>query len=103
MSAGHLFPVPGVTALVTVTAVLRLVATAQLSLDTEVNEFLQQVRLENGAVTVRDLLSHASGVDSPAELYGDSVRAAGRSSISRCSVSSRNICSISTTLWRSVA
>ncbi len=74
VSAGHLFPVPGVTALVTVTAVLRLVATAQLSLDTEVNEFLQQVRLENGAVTVRDLLSHASGVDSPAELYGDSVR-----------------------------
>jgi CubicO group peptidase (beta-lactamase class C family) len=70
----HRFPTPGVTALVTVTAVLRLVATAQLSLDTQVNKYLQDVRLENDAVTVRDLLSHTSGVDSPAELYGDSVR-----------------------------
>jgi CubicO group peptidase (beta-lactamase class C family) len=74
LTPSHRFPAPGVTALVTVTAVLRLVATAQLSLDTGVNEVLRTVRLENEAVTVRDLLSHTSGVDSPAELYGDSVR-----------------------------
>lgn len=74
LTPSHRFPTPGVTALVTVTAVLRLVASARLSLDTGVNEYLRQVRLENHAVTVRDLLSHTSGVDSPAELYGDSVR-----------------------------
>jgi CubicO group peptidase (beta-lactamase class C family) len=73
LTPAHRFPTPGVTTLVTVTAVLRLVAAAQLSLDTNVNKYLRDVRLEDDAVTVRDLLSHTSGVDSPAELYGDSV------------------------------
>ena len=74
LTPAHRFPTPGITALVTVTAVLRLVATARLGLDTNVNKCLRGVRLENDAVTVRDLLSHTSGVDGPAELYGDSVR-----------------------------
>jgi CubicO group peptidase (beta-lactamase class C family) len=74
LTPGHRFPAPGVTALVTVTAVLYLVAKGHFTLDTQVNNHLRTVRLENDAVTVRDLLSHTSGVGSPAELYGDSVR-----------------------------
>jgi len=70
---GHRFPVPGVTALVTATAVLRLVADGLLGLDDPVNRHLRAVSLANDAVTVRDLLGHAGGVDSPAEPYADSV------------------------------
>jgi CubicO group peptidase (beta-lactamase class C family) len=70
---GHRFPVPGVTALVTATAVLRLVADGRLGLDDPANRHLRAVSLADDAVTVRDLLSHAGGVDSPAELYADSV------------------------------
>ena len=70
---GHRFPVPGVTALVTATAVLRLVAEGRLDLDAPANDQLRAVRLADDSVTVRDLLSHTGGVDSPAELYADSV------------------------------
>lgn len=70
---GHRFPVPGVTALVTGTAVLRLVAGGRLELDEPANGRLRSVRLADDAVTVRELLSHTGGVDSPAELYADSV------------------------------
>ena len=73
LQPGHRFPVPGVTALVTGTAVLRLVADGLLGLDDPVNHHLRAVSLADDAVTVRDLLSHAGGVDSPAELYADSV------------------------------
>ena len=70
---GHRFPVPGVTALVTGTAVLRLVAQGRLELDEPANGRLRSVRLADDAVTVRELLSHTGGVDSPAELYADRV------------------------------
>lgn len=70
---GHRFPVPGVTALVTGTAMLRLVADGRLGLDDPANRHLRAVRLADDAVTVRDLLSHTGGVDNPAELYADSV------------------------------
>lgn len=70
---GHRFPVPGVTALVTGTAVLRLVADGLLSLDDPANHHLRAVSLADDSVTVRELLSHTAGVDSPAELYADSV------------------------------
>jgi CubicO group peptidase (beta-lactamase class C family) len=70
---GRRFPVPGVTALVTGTAVLRLVARGRLELDDPANRHLRAVSLADDAVTVRDLLSHTGGVDSPAELYADSV------------------------------
>jgi CubicO group peptidase (beta-lactamase class C family) len=70
---GHWFPAPGVTALVTATAVLRLVAAGRLSLDAPANDQLRAVRLADGAITVRELLSHAGGVDNPDRLYADSV------------------------------
>jgi len=70
---GHRFPAPGVTALVTGTVVLRLVADGRLALDDPANRHLRAVRLADDAVTVRDLLSHTGGVDNPADLYADSV------------------------------
>jgi CubicO group peptidase (beta-lactamase class C family) len=73
LQPGHRFPVPGVTALVTATAVLRLVAGGRLGLDDPANHHLRAVSLADDAVTVRNLLSHTGGVDNPAELYADSV------------------------------
>jgi CubicO group peptidase (beta-lactamase class C family) len=62
---GHLFPAPGATSLVTGTAVLRLAAEGRLDLDAPANDKLRTVRLADDAVTVRDLLTHTGGVDSP--------------------------------------
>jgi CubicO group peptidase (beta-lactamase class C family) len=73
LDAGHRFAAPGVTALVTATAVLRLVAQGHLGLDAAANDHLRTVRLADDAITVRQLLSHAAGVDNPAQLYADSV------------------------------
>jgi CubicO group peptidase (beta-lactamase class C family) len=68
------FPAPGVTALVTATAVLRLVAEGRAGLDTPANDLLRTVRLADETVTVRDLLAHTGGVDNPTELYGGAVQ-----------------------------
>ena len=73
LEPGHRFPVPGVTALVTATAVLRLVADGRITLDDRASDHLQTVRLADGAVTVQELLSHTAGVGNPAELYADYV------------------------------
>jgi CubicO group peptidase (beta-lactamase class C family) len=73
LDAGRRFAAPGVTALVTATAVLRLVAEGRFGLDAAANDHLRAVRLADDAITVRELLSHAAGVDNPAELYADSV------------------------------
>ena len=75
LDTGHRLPAPGVTALVTATAVLRLVADGRIGLDTPVNDQLRRVRLADDAITVRELLSHTAGVDGPrlAELFADSV------------------------------
>ncbi|MDQ2813791.1 MAG: beta-lactamase family protein [Actinomycetota bacterium] len=73
LDAGHRFAAPGVTALVTSTAVLRLVAEGRVGLDTAANDQLRTVRLADDAVTVRELLSHTGGVSDPAEFYADSV------------------------------
>jgi CubicO group peptidase (beta-lactamase class C family) len=73
LDAAHRFAAPGVTALVTATAVLRLVAEGRFGLDAAANDHLRTVRLADDAVTVRELLSHAAGVDNPATLYADSV------------------------------
>ncbi len=73
METGHRFSVPGVTALVTATAVLRLVAEGRVGLDTPANDHLRAVRLADDSVIVRELLSHTGGVDNPAPLFGDSI------------------------------
>ena len=76
LDPGHRFPAPGVTFLVTATAVLRLIAEGRvgLGLDTPANDHLRTVRLADDTVTVRDLLAHTGGVDNPAELYADAVQ-----------------------------
>ncbi len=73
LEASHRFSVPGVTALVTGTAVLRLVADGLVGLDAPANRHLRTVLLADDSVTVRDLLSHTGGVDDPAPLFGDSI------------------------------
>ena len=73
LEASHRFPVPGVTALVTATAVLRLAAEGRFGLDDRANDHLRTVRLADDAVTVGELLSHTGGVDSPTEFYADHV------------------------------
>src|SRR6202012_1337860 len=73
LDPAHLLPAPGVTALVTATAVLRLVAQGRFGLDDPVNDQLRTLRLENPAVTVRDLLSQSGGVDDPEPVYADRV------------------------------
>ena len=73
LGPGQRFPAPGVSALVTATAVLRLVAGGRIGLDARASDYLTAVRLGNDAITVADLLSHTAGVDDPAELYGDHV------------------------------
>jgi CubicO group peptidase (beta-lactamase class C family) len=71
----HRWPAYCGSALVTSTAVLRLVADGRFSLDTPANERLRTLRLEDPTITVRELLSHTAGVDSPAasELLADHV------------------------------
>jgi CubicO group peptidase (beta-lactamase class C family) len=73
LDASCRFPAPGVTALVTATAVLRLVAEGRFGLDAAASDHLRTVRLADDAVTVRELLSHCGGVGNPAELYADRV------------------------------
>jgi CubicO group peptidase (beta-lactamase class C family) len=71
----HRFPALGVTALVTLTAVLRLVADGRVSLDGPANGLLRSVQLADDTVTVRELLSHTGGVGSPdpTGLFAESV------------------------------
>jgi CubicO group peptidase (beta-lactamase class C family) len=73
LDPGHRFPAPGVTALVTTTAVLRLVADGRVGLDRPANEHLRAVRLADDTITVRELLSHTAGVDNPTRLYADAA------------------------------
>jgi CubicO group peptidase (beta-lactamase class C family) len=75
LEPGHRFPVPGLTGLVTTTAVLRLAAEGRLDLDAPANTRLRTVRLADDTVTVREILTHTGGVDSPTELYADAVPA----------------------------
>lgn len=75
LDARHSWPSYCGSALVTTTAVLRLVADGRLTLDAPANDRLRAVRLEDDTITVRDLLTHTAGVDSPApsELLADHV------------------------------
>lgn len=75
LGPGHCFPALQITALVTSTAVLCLVADGAVGLDDPVNGQLRSLRLADGTVTVRELLAHLGGVDSPLppSLWGGSV------------------------------
>ncbi len=73
LHGGHRFPAYSVTKLITATAVLRLAADGRLGLDDPANQHLRTIRLADGTVTVRELLSHTAGVDSPAGLFGGHV------------------------------
>ena len=75
LGTGHRFPASGATALVTATAVLRLVAGGAVALDGRANDHLRTVRLADDTVTVRELLTHTAGVNSPpvAAMMTDSV------------------------------
>ena len=70
---GHRFPAHGITTLVTCTAVLCLVAAGAIALDDPANRHLRSLRLADGAVTVRELLSHTGGVDSPPSAWAEAV------------------------------
>ena len=72
---GHRFPAYGLTRLITATAVLQLVAEGRVRLDDDANDHLRTVRLADSAVTVRELLSYAGGVDNhaPGGAYADTV------------------------------
>lgn len=67
------FPARSVTMLVTSTAVLRLIAEGVAGLDDPVNRHLRLLRLADDAVTIRDLLAHTGGVDSPPSVWADTV------------------------------
>jgi len=74
---GHRFPAYGVTRLITATAVLRLAAEGRVQLDDPANEHVSAVRLADGTVTIRELLSYSGGVGTPApgSGYADTVPA----------------------------
>jgi CubicO group peptidase (beta-lactamase class C family) len=77
LDTGHLLPASGLAALVTSTAVLCLVADGRFALDAPANDLLHTVRLADDTITIRELLSHSSGVDNvpanQAELFSTSV------------------------------
>jgi CubicO group peptidase (beta-lactamase class C family) len=73
LDPGHRFPALGIDALVTATAVLRLIADGRFGLDSPANDYLRVVRLADDTITVRELLSHTAGVLNPAELFADTV------------------------------
>ena len=71
----HQFPAFSITKLVTAVTVLRLVADGAVQLDAPANDYLREVRLADPDATVRELLTHTAGADSPAELFADEVPA----------------------------
>lgn len=75
LEPGHRFPAGQITTLATATAVLCLVAEGAVALDDPVNRHLRSLRLAEDTVTVRELLAHTGGVDSPSSLslWADSV------------------------------
>jgi CubicO group peptidase (beta-lactamase class C family) len=73
LDPAHRFPAPGVTALVTDTAVLRLAAQNTIDLNHPANDYLTSIAMADDTITVRELLSHTAGVDSPTELNADQV------------------------------
>jgi len=75
LSAGHALPAYSLTMTVTAAAVLCLAAAGRLRLDDRASSYLTAVRLADDAVTIRDLLTHTSGVSGPAEFSAPAVPA----------------------------
>lgn len=77
LHTGHSLAMPGVTALVTTTAVLRLIGDGRIGMDAPANGYLRSVRLADDTITVRELLSNTSGAEAPltGPLLTDSVPA----------------------------
>lgn len=73
LSPSHWFPATWITTIVTAVAVLRLVADGRIGLDNPVNRHLGSVRLADGAVSIRELLTHTGGVETPDGLFAASV------------------------------
>ncbi len=75
LSTTRRFPVYAVSTLITATAVLRLAADGRLELDRPANDHLRTIRLADGDITVRDLLTHTDGLAalSPAEAFAETV------------------------------
>jgi CubicO group peptidase (beta-lactamase class C family) len=71
----HRFPAFSITKLVTAVAVLRLVADGAVQLDAPANGYLRDLQLAAPEVTVRELLTHTSGADSPDLLFAEEVPA----------------------------
>jgi CubicO group peptidase (beta-lactamase class C family) len=69
----HRFPAYGTTKVITATAVLCLVAQQRIGLDDPANAHLRSLRLGDDGVTVRELLTHTSGVVGPVEQFADRV------------------------------
>jgi CubicO group peptidase (beta-lactamase class C family) len=73
LDLGHEFAALGVAPLVTATAMLRLVAEGRAGLDDRAGDHLRSVRLADDTISIRELLSHTSGVSNPPELFADAV------------------------------
>jgi CubicO group peptidase (beta-lactamase class C family) len=71
----HRFPAYSITKLITAVAVLRLVADGAVRLDAPANGFLRDLQLADPEVTVRDLLTHSAGADTPDILFAQEVPA----------------------------
>jgi CubicO group peptidase (beta-lactamase class C family) len=73
LSTTRRFPVYAVSMLITSTAVLRLAADGRLDLDRPANDHLRTIRLADGDITVRDLLSHSDGLAPLPEDFAETV------------------------------
>jgi CubicO group peptidase (beta-lactamase class C family) len=69
----HRFAAYSVTKLLTVVAILRLVAEDRLRLDSAVSSVLSSFRLSSDEVTIRELLTHTAGVRSDFAHFVDAV------------------------------
>lgn len=69
----HRFPVYTVSTLITATAVLRLAADGRLDLDRPANDHLRTIRLADGDITVRDLLTRTDGLAPLPEAFAETV------------------------------
>jgi CubicO group peptidase (beta-lactamase class C family) len=73
LTPDHRFPAYSVTKLITASVVLRLAADGRIGLDDPACTHLHTVRPADRTVTVRDLLTHTSGVANPGEMFADHV------------------------------